>query len=1698
MASGRTYINQIKSLEQPTFKRIREIACDAISGLDEKERNSIYESLNRGVELLETHEQLCQYLFSYGNMHEAKILVALSHLQTEMFQGRTLQVIDWGCGQGLASICFLDYIKEKGIELDIERFVLIEPSKAALNRAKLHLSCYVDNGKIKAFKKNVNDIQVEDIVSDVDVTLHFFSNILDIASVDIKRLAHTISDAICAEHYFICVGPLNANNNRIEAFYNWFKQPELIWQESHNKDNFNYTARYNLFKIERYDTGEVIVSYNPPKQFHAAYRLDCVNYKLSSYNNKIVNGLYQSLSAFEVSTPFDIGASIYEDVNPIYAVLNNIIVRGLPTKASRYIEEAFITFGNTLQHDDLNEIRYSIDDLNSKEIFLTLHALDNRLLLNFETYNRSVLDSDLEAHYICNLAPKMFQQLFCPQRELSSITGKSVNLFQRVDYSCQFPYSDVAEGIVLEIDGEKYHSSSHNIENDNYRIRTLQSNSWICKRIGESEISNTDFDCFGSEYIRCVKEAYNKRFDESWVKYLQLTLSPIGIARIQKTLIEALLIGKLDINSPKWDILVLERDVPCAALAIADLKQMFNHLIELSQSYDKMRFPKVNLTIISTPEFSSSSLHQAKDLSIKVFDKSNNTIKHHLYDLVIDIAVMSRAGIENISFSEYKAEKDCYFHIRSSHFKRSDRQIYTSDVIDYKPLVVKKSNGEYTDINEQKLHLEYFLQTLFRKETFRPGQLPILSRALQNKCVIGLLPTGGGKSLTYQIATMLQPGITIIVDPLRSLMKDQFDGLVKVGIDTCTYINATIEPRDREKREKEMENSFLQFVFLSPERLCIYSFREKLKNMHDLGVYFSYGVIDEVHCVSEWGHDFRFTYLHLGRNLYNYVLPKQTQERKHITLFGLTATASFDVLADVERELSGNGQFPLDSDTIVRDENTNRLELQYKIEKVPIDFPIDPNYDKNHHLEFPKALKIDKWAAYDAKLKFISNYIQLVPRYIRELQEENNIRNIAEQYFARQNKKQIDVPDFRVSMPDNFAEPKDEYSESGIVFCPHRQNTGISVRHIASELRNGMEVGTFMGGSANDSDENIDEQSNKNLELFRDNKLPMMVATKAFGMGIDKPNVRFTVNMNYSSSLESFVQEAGRAGRDRRMALSVILLSDYKFVRINRRCPTTQFPMGIIKGKWFREEDLDYILRQHNLDVDDKYIDVFSPERDMVKLKCTVCNTRFRKSMCNQRCERCDKGPCEVQCSEYNQCQLKHLPSEAKDFLYIEDFNDILQQKGITIPKKNLEYMNPDYETVMYFFNNNFKGAHVEKRTMHELLSKSRIPLFIGNNAEVVEPCEEVPNFLERLLSSEIGTEIVAFISTQTIVKHNGQLAYLIRQNRDIAEIEYINTYKFEIVNPKDLDVHRDSADIDKAIYRMCCIGLVDDFTKDYIHNRCRVVAVRKKDGEYYKTLQAFLERYYSKDKAAEEIAKVPSYNGNNEIHKCLGYLTEFIYEKIAVKRKRAIDDIRTFCMMGVNGENWIQKNEELKDHVYYYFNSKYARRDFIYDSLNEVDKSFSLTKDTCEGKEYSIQTVFKYMRVIDDDITSLDSSSQIDNAKHLQGAVRLIRRSLIKPNPAIDLLNVFCLLFLGTSENENLKKELKESYISAYLTLYKDAKNNKDVFYDLIKEYKKHLNINNRHVASKRDLLTFSEWDMEAELGIHLEWLQNFRNKYA
>lgn len=990
------YIEQLYNIQNPSFNSIIELNASLVP-LQYRSRPWQYPGLNHGTAVLTTEEQCNAYIAAYGNMHQGKINEVLDEIKINDFANTDLQIIDWGCGQGLATICLFDFFNKHNLSLDlVKKVVLIEPSEVARDRAKTHVNAYLrDEDKIVVIGKYIDDVKVDDIVSDEPVTLHLFSNILDIPSIDLLRLANCIKTNLKGLHYFFCWGPLNQGNNRIDSFWSYFNEADSVFFNTHNKQEYNaegkliktysYTAKNRVFKVNGDECELIFVDYYQPKQFHAAYQLDAVCKALKSVDKNKLDGLHKNISDFEVQTPFDIGASIYEDVHPILAVLNNIITRGLPTKASPFLESAFADLGNQLLEDRLGGIAYDINGLNGEDLFLAMHLIDPR---------------------------------------------------------------------------------------------------------------------------------WQKSFDSSWTNVLQLVLSPVAVARLEKTILEALMTRVLNISATRWKVLVKEHDVPCAALAFEELREMFKHITQLSAEYSDLKFPEVELTIVSTKEFARSSLHLNHRVLVGEYHSNAE------YDMVIDFAMLRRNGLEDIDFTDYKCKNKCYFNVRSAHHHRNDRQIYTSDRILYKQIATQNNQGRYEDIEDNVKHLRYFLRMLFRKQDFRPGQIPILNRALQYKSVIGLLPTGGGKSLIYQIAAMLQPGVTLVIDPLRSLMKDQYDGLIGAGIDCCSYINSSIEVpeaikakgakeiqdyriKERERRSKCLEQSEFLFMFLSPERLSILNFRERLKNMQETGVYFAYGVIDEVHCVSEWGHDFRFSYLHLGRNLYRYVLPKPKEgdeKENHIPLFGLTATASFDVLADVERELSGNGAFPLDAETVVREGDTNRFEIQYKIEPVPVSFTLK---------QADGTVKPNKWAIFDSKKDFLDSLISQMPFYLNELLTEQSIQTITDGYTTGPRADGRELKSLQTDIPSDFLSAQDVYDYGGIVFCPHKDHTGVAVFTNQFELTTkhpNAKIGTFVGSGDGIALHHV-EESFKNLELFRDNKLSLMIATKAFGMGIDKPNV---------------------------------------------------------------------------------------------------------------------------------------------------------------------------------------------------------------------------------------------------------------------------------------------------------------------------------------------------------------------------------------------------------------------------------------------------------------------------------------------------------------------------------------------------------------------------------------------------------------
>jgi ATP-dependent DNA helicase RecQ len=229
---------------------------------------------------------------------------------------------------------------------------------------------------------------------------------------------------------------------------------------------------------------------------------------------------------------------------------------------------------------------------------------------------------------------------------------------------------------------------------------------------------------------------------------------------------------------------------------------------------------------------------------------------------------------------------------------------------------------------EQSLQLDalrFFLRELFRKRDFLPGQIVSICRLLQRKPTITLLPTGGGKSIIFQLSGLLLPGVTVIIAPLVGLIEDQIVNLRSVGIDHCDSITSVLGPAAKEAAMDRMDKGQVTFLYVAPERFQHPGFRERFRKIA-INYSVSLAVIDEAHCVSEWGHDFRPSYLHLGRNLRTYASDRNNRPP---TLAALTGTASFAVLLDIQDELGVS-----DEKSLVVPTSFDRPELHFAVIKV--------------------------------------------------------------------------------------------------------------------------------------------------------------------------------------------------------------------------------------------------------------------------------------------------------------------------------------------------------------------------------------------------------------------------------------------------------------------------------------------------------------------------------------------------------------------------------------------------------------------------------------------------------------------------------------------------------------------------------------------------------------------------------------------
>jgi ATP-dependent DNA helicase RecQ len=326
------------------------------------------------------------------------------------------------------------------------------------------------------------------------------------------------------------------------------------------------------------------------------------------------------------------------------------------------------------------------------------------------------------------------------------------------------------------------------------------------------------------------------------------------------------------------------------------------------------------------------------------------------------------------------------------------------------------------------------LQQVYGYPEFREGQKMIITSLLAGKDTLGIMPTGGGKSICYQVPSLLMDGVTLVISPLISLMKDQVDALTALGV-PATFINSTLEAKEVELRLQGALQGRYKLLYIAPERLESERFRAR---MHALNLPFI--AIDEAHCVSQWGHDFRPSYVSIAPFI------RDLPNRPIVAAF--TATATAEVTADIARLLALS-----DPDVYINGFSRDNLELT--------------------------ILRGEN------KRDFVMNHV------------------------------------------------KAHTHQPGIIYAATRKE----VEDLYELLKKkGFAAGKYHAGLS-------DDERSYNQEAFLYDDIRVMVATNAFGMGIDKSNVRYVIHYNMPKNMEAYYQEAGRAGRDGEPSSCILLFS---------------------------------------------------------------------------------------------------------------------------------------------------------------------------------------------------------------------------------------------------------------------------------------------------------------------------------------------------------------------------------------------------------------------------------------------------------------------------------------------------------------------------------------------------------------------------
>ena len=461
--------------------------------------------------------------------------------------------------------------------------------------------------------------------------------------------------------------------------------------------------------------------------------------------------------------------------------------------------------------------------------------------------------------------------------------------------------------------------------------------------------------------------------------------------------------------------------------------------------------------------------------------------------------------------------------------------------------------------------LQYFSGAVFGYEQTKPFQNLIFQRVFNGEHVLGISATGSGKSLCFWLPALLRPGLTLIICPLRSLMRDQHLTLRNYGIASAEFINSDVDKLDQRRILDEARLGLVRLLYISPERLRIKKFLDELEQLQK-AVPINFLAVDEAHCISEWGHDFRPAYLKLP-----FLREKLAQENEGLQLIALTATAGQQVERDMLGILKLKGG---DGGQVARDRGADRPKFSYQMVPVQAGQTKTQAYEEilTRHLptalkqrSLPELLKLKNARSEKAVGLVFCIYADPHGKHsihdgvAHYLFETMSVIESSKRFEGRGRVKRYREDAFSTGLVR-------AYASKTPTFCPEchsyeytskaftrlidedeeDEEGGDDEAPIAPRKTGGRKVCGNCKHEFDGVDHGKPDKWEKAIKAnqadFKESKFDILVATKGFGMGIDKSCVRFVVHTSLSSGIESWYQEIGRAGRDNERAHIALLV----------------------------------------------------------------------------------------------------------------------------------------------------------------------------------------------------------------------------------------------------------------------------------------------------------------------------------------------------------------------------------------------------------------------------------------------------------------------------------------------------------------------------------------------------------------------------